>query len=343
MEELKYAIEGSLILDGNHTITELPEDFYTEEGPHIEGVLSLQYCTSLQHLPERLTVEEALDFSYSGIEELPQELFVADNIVGSYSCLRSIAHLSTVQRNLILSHCETLEEMPKSLLVNGDLDLSYCLRLKQLPQKLMVRGNLYLQHTQVSALPQQLLVGGDICLSGTPITELPADLRVGGFLDVSDCSMLSTLPSELHVRTFLNLFHSGVESFTEAEGLQVGGVIVNPSGSLITKQGGTLKAIPSLTDEFTSDLLLQKSPVPLNAVFMGNRYFVSYQNKLWRITFGRNDFYVLEDLCSSWADTSSEYSVLYKGTDGRYTLETLDQLPSTEFMESWYGQLLYGN
>ena len=331
IEQYKYEIPGSVILDGNTKITEFP---YSRH--EIEGILSLKHCTSLHHLPECLSVAWDLDVSYSGIETFSETLFVLGNIIGNHSSLRSISNLKRTHADLILSGCEYLEEMPELLVVNGDLDLSYCTRLKKLPSKLLVRGNLNLQGSSITSLPENLLVGGDISLSGTPIKHLPVGLQVGGYLDLSRCNYLRALPSQLYVRTFLNLFDSGVESFTNAQDLHVGGIIVNPAGSLITHKNGRMQAIPNPEDNLMPENLLQLSRVPLDAVFMGNGNFVSYNNELCRIIFSRNDIYVAEDLCFSSSDGIA--SVLYHGDDGRYRLEYILNLPTDDFANEWFGE-----
>ena len=330
MKEQSYTVEDSLILDGDTTLVALPAE------SNIEGDLSLQHCTSLHRLPEKLYVGLNLDISYSSVERFPEFFSVEADIIGSHSNLRSIASLERTQMSLLLSHCEALEEMPDMLIVNGDLDLSYCTRLAQLPRKLIVRGNLYLQHTQVITLPEFLLVGGDLCLSGTPISGLPSHLLVGGYLDLSGCAQLTTLPDQLQVRTFLNLFQSGIGSFTEANDLQVGGVIVNQSGSLIINKNGKMEAIPNLTNDLSADYLLQQSRVTLDAVFMGKGHFVSYNNELWRIIFSRNDIYIVEDLCLSAG--YGDAHILYKGDDGHFVLQYLSNMPTDEFSEEWFGE-----
>ena len=330
MEEYKYDISDSVILDGNAEITELPG------GREIEGILSLKHCASLHHLPEGLSVMWDIDISYSGIESFPEAFYVMGNIIGSHSQLRSIASLERTHEDLILSGCEALEEMPEVLVVNGDLDLSYCTRLKKLPRKLLVRGNLNLQGSAITSLPEYLLVGGDICLGGTAITHLPTGLQVGGYLDLSGCNQLTDLPSMLYVRTFLNLYKSGVESFADAEGLQVGGIVVNYAGNLITSKSSWKQAIPNLDDNLTTEHLLEQSHVPFDAVFMGKGNFVSYNNKLFRIIFSRNDIHVVEDLCFS--SSEGDASVLYKGDTGRYQLQYLSNLPTDEFSHEWFGE-----
>ena len=330
MNEFKYDIPGSVILDGNKTITELPGN------REIEGDLSLQYCTSLHHLPEELVVELDLDISYSGVESFPKSFFVAGTINGSHSQLRSISTLQRTDDDLILSGCEVLEEMPDLLLVNGNLDLSYCSSLKHLPRQLIVRGKLNVQGTEIMSLPEYLLVGGDICLSNTPITHLPAQMQVGGYLELSGCTQLTALPPQLQVRTFLNLFGSGVECFTDAEGLKVGGIVVNPSGSLITKRNGKLLALPNLTDDLSTENLLNSSRVASDIIFMGKGYFISFENKLWRIIFSHKDSYVVQDLCLGEADGGAY--MLYRGEDGHYLLDFLSDLPTEDFSNEWFGK-----
>lgn len=328
MEQYKYTIPGSVVFDGNTEITKLP-------GSHeIEGILSLQHCPALRELPEALSVGWDLDISYSGVESFPESMWVGYAIDANHSQLRSVATLDHTQGDLILSHCERLEEMPRLLVVNGDLDLTYCTRLKQLPQKLLVRGNLYLDHSAVTSLPEHLLVGGDLSLSGTPLTELPVGLKVGGYLNLSDCTQLTKLPSQLTVRTFLNLYHSAIESFMDTEGLHVGGIVVSPTGSLITNNDGQMKAIPNPDDDYTPDFLLRQSRILPDAMFMGNDHFVSYDNQLWRIYYTRNNLYFLEELCPD----EDDLTLLYKGDDGHYRLECPLKMPTDEFSSEWFGE-----
>jgi len=89
------------------------------------GNLYLNGCTSLESLPENLTVRESLYLrGCTSLKSLPENL--------------------AVRESLYLSGCTSLESLPKNLAVGGSLYLDGCTSLESLPKNLAVGGSLYL-------------------------------------------------------------------------------------------------------------------------------------------------------------------------------------------------------
>ena len=74
----------------------------------------------------------------------------------------------------------------------------------------------------------------------------------------------------------------------------------------------------------------EKSNVPIDALFMDDGCFVSFNKTLWRIVYEWNDSY--------WVNTLSADNLvlLHKGIDGRYVMETPKTRSSDDLSKEWY-------
>jgi hypothetical protein len=121
--------------------------------------------------------------------------------------LTSLPDNLSVQGNLYLAGCTSLQSLPDNLSVQGDLDLSGCTSLQSLPDNLSVQGKLYLTGcTSLQSLPDNLSVQGKLYLTGcTGLTSLPDNLSFQGNLYLRDCTSLESLPDNLSVQGYLDL------------------------------------------------------------------------------------------------------------------------------------------
>ena len=126
---------------------------YSEGRYNYSGYLYLGGCTSIQSLPDGLTVGGSIYLEgCTSIQSLPDGL--------------------TVGGSLDLKGCTSIQSLPDGLTVGGSLDLRGCTSIQSLPDGLTVGGYLYLGGcTSIQSLPDGLTVGGYLYLGGTPITD----------------------------------------------------------------------------------------------------------------------------------------------------------------------------
>ena len=85
-----------------------------------------------------------------------------------------------ISQSLYLSGAYLVKELPKGMLVHGDLDLSDCDALEYLPSGLRVKGNLNLSGCeQIKELPEDLRVDGDLFIDLGSDIDVPEGV-VGG-------------------------------------------------------------------------------------------------------------------------------------------------------------------
>ena len=112
-EEDKLSLKWALL----HDLDSIPEKYFHS------GSLELTN-TLITKLPKSLEVTELLDFTYSTITELPEEL-----IVGGH---------------LILYGCKDLKSLPDNLYVGEDLSMQRT-GIKEFPIGMEVEGNIWLR------------------------------------------------------------------------------------------------------------------------------------------------------------------------------------------------------
>jgi hypothetical protein len=112
-EEDKLSLKWALL----HDVDSIPEKYFHN------GSLEL-INTLITKLPKSLEVTESLDFTYSKITELPEELIVGD-------------HLS-------LYGCKDLKSLPDNLYVGGDLSIQRT-GITEFPIGMEVEGSIFLR------------------------------------------------------------------------------------------------------------------------------------------------------------------------------------------------------
>jgi len=115
---LHYSGVGSLDLADSTLLKSLPA------GLEVGGDLNLNWCNSLESLPDELTVSGSLSlYGCTRLKSLPQGLIVG--------------------RDLFLNGCTSLTSLPAGLVVDGDLNLFRCTSLGELPQDIKVGRRIY--------------------------------------------------------------------------------------------------------------------------------------------------------------------------------------------------------
>jgi hypothetical protein len=114
----------------------------------VGGNLDLE-DSSIESLPDNLTVRGYLDLTNTSIQSLPDNLKVEDDLFLSYTPIQSL---------------------PDNLKVRGDLHLEHS-TIESLPDNFTVRGDLDLRYTPIQSLPDNLRVEGDLDLEGTPLSK----------------------------------------------------------------------------------------------------------------------------------------------------------------------------
>ncbi|MCF8339628.1 MAG: hypothetical protein K9I82_01505 [Chitinophagaceae bacterium] len=71
-----------------------------------------------------------------------------------------------------------IKKLPKDLYVDRNLFLSGCKQLTELPDKLHVGYILSLSYTNISELPNNLYVGGDLYIENTPLAKKYTDAEM---------------------------------------------------------------------------------------------------------------------------------------------------------------------
>ena len=156
------------------------KDFYSEK-THYDGNLCLN-GTSIQSLPEGLTVGGSLCLNGTSIQSLPEGLTVGGSLYLNGTSIRSL---------------------PEGLTVGGSLDLEDT-SIQSLPDGLTVGGDLFLRGTSIQSLPEGLTVGGSLDLKGTSIRSLPDELTVGRFLFLNGTPIQNQSAELTKVKHFKN-------------------------------------------------------------------------------------------------------------------------------------------
>lgn len=251
-QQVKYTpTEGTHF--GTLDATESPSWEFPQGLFHIAGSLLLR-GSKLKAMPESLIVDGDLDISYSEISsiygadiqgtlhannsmltELPDIVYVGDDVEAENSHLRSISRYANLMGSLYLSGTQ-IEHLPDDWIVHGDLELDRT-PLRELPHNLSVEGSLSLMRTNITHFPASTSVGYNLWLSGSRISELPDGMTIHGSLDLSE-TKIEKLPSGLHVMKTLNLRGTKIKELPND--LVVRGDVV-VSGSQVRTEGTVAK------------------------------------------------------------------------------------------------------
>lgn len=170
----KIVCDGGLIFDSSITLEKLPDnlqlnyldirkDSKLKVLPNNLTVNTLTISNELiTKLPNKLIVKDRLCATYTNITELPNDLYVY-NLVMSSSKLKHIPKNIKYFKNIYLSACNSLKELPDNLVVFNRLNISYT-NLKKLPKNLHVKS-LSMLHTKIKELPLDLAVTDVIYIS----------------------------------------------------------------------------------------------------------------------------------------------------------------------------------
>jgi hypothetical protein len=139
--------------------TRLPKEF-------IYNTIDLSH-SSLDILPDGLTVNGTLDLTESTITSLPKRLKVGGDLYLFNSTIKFLPNGLTVGNTLDLGESD-ITELPKRLKVGRHLHLD-CTRVKELPKDLEVGFSLYLEDSHIMSIPSTIKVGEDLILYNTPI------------------------------------------------------------------------------------------------------------------------------------------------------------------------------
>jgi len=117
----------------------LIEDWFQETDPDIE-----------YHLDKDLniTISEAVYLGYSSIEYLPDNLTVKADMDISRNKIKKLPRNLTVEGFFDIRGT-SITELPKDLVVGGDMDISYS-SIKEIPEYLNIKGKIYVTDTQFS-------------------------------------------------------------------------------------------------------------------------------------------------------------------------------------------------
>lgn len=183
-------LRGHLDLSHANALTTLPEGLEVTR-------LTLHECYNLKRLPTGLKCFE-LDARESGLEELPDDLQVANKLD-----MTGCSYLSHLPENLkvgtlLLVNCTGLTTLPEGLDVLF-LDISGCILLSNWPQQASVSvGRLTARNcAALTELPPYLTQLSQLDVAGcTNLTELPAGIRVTSWLDIAETG-ITALPDSL--------------------------------------------------------------------------------------------------------------------------------------------------
>lgn len=174
IKDHKIVCNGGLIIDSSITLEKLPDnlqlnyldirrDCKLKALPNNLTVNTLTISNELiTKLPNKLIVKDRLCATYTNITELPNDLYVY-NLVMSSSKLKHIPKNIKYFKNIYLSACNSLKELPDNLVVFNRLNISYT-NLKKLPKNLHVKS-LSMLHTKIKELPLDLAVTDVIYIS----------------------------------------------------------------------------------------------------------------------------------------------------------------------------------
>ena len=202
----KLVYDGSLDLEGNENITELPDNL------KVLGYLYL-YNSGITKLPKGLEVKCFLEISETDIEELPEDTklggsLYANNMKKPFSFPRVVK----VNSHFDCKHT-TIKGMPEELYVIGTCDFSGS-TFDKLPKIMEVGESLYLVKTPITELSEGLKkVYGNLEIINTRISKLNNNMVITSFLDI-DKTQIEELPKGLIVGSWLNLCNTKLKDYS---------------------------------------------------------------------------------------------------------------------------------
>lgn len=136
---------------------------YISNGIHVNGDMSIYYCTHLEHIEDNIEVigNFGID-SCPQMTHLPEGLFVKSLTINNCP-ITSLPNNLRVKKSISLQDSRFLTHLPNKLKVNGGLFLGGCTSLVALPDYLKVKGNLSLRNcTSLEELPRKMTVEGTV-------------------------------------------------------------------------------------------------------------------------------------------------------------------------------------
>ena len=208
-----------MLVHGDLDLSDCDALEYLPSGLRVKGNLNLSGCVQIEELPEDLRVDGDLLIDLESDIDVPEgvvggEVFYTDRdsnlFISRKETMRAFS-MSTIlggmgdtvegltegillngwgeltsdgslviSQSLYLSGAYLVKELPKGMLVHGDLDLSDCDALEYLPSGLRVKGNLNLSGcVQIEELPEDLRVDGDLFIDLGSDIDVPEGV-VGG-------------------------------------------------------------------------------------------------------------------------------------------------------------------
>lgn len=170
----KIVCNGGLTFDSSITLEKLPDNLQL-------NYLDIRNSSKLKTLPNNLTVN-TLTISNELITKLPNKLIVKDRLCATYTNITELPNDLYVY-NLVMSSSK-LKHIPKNIKYFKNIFLSACNNLKELPDNLVVFNKLNISYTNLRKLPKNLHVKS-LSMLHTKIKELPLDLTVTDIIYIS--------------------------------------------------------------------------------------------------------------------------------------------------------------
>ena len=133
-----------------------------------------------------------------------------------------------------------LSSIPDNFTVNGNLYASNCRKLKNLPKNLVVKGDLNISYTSVKRIPDDISIGRSLIVSNSKLEYIPDNFTVNGMLNISGCKNLRYLPKNLEVKGELVMISTRIKSLPDD-------IIIEKDLNLTNSQ------LEHLPDNFTVD------------------------------------------------------------------------------------------
>lgn len=238
-------------------LTDFKKNILLPEGLRLKGALILRR-SSIEELPESMTVMHDIDCSYSAIKKIPSSLIVHGSLYLNNSKILNLPKNLNVGNNLYIRDtdiylipdglsCETLQaEDTKITKINTNTNIkSWCLTnspLKEVPDNFNANA-LHIGGTDVVKLPKGLNVGS-LDISSTDVRIIPKD-AIFDSLDASNTmirklpnnmnlyslvltyTQIEQLPKRLYVKTYLKL--EGTQITELPKDLRVDGQVYLPN------------------------------------------------------------------------------------------------------------------
>ena len=181
-------------------------------GLRVLGSLYLE-GTSIQVLPDDLTVTGYLNLEKSAVAQLPERLTIGQGL-GLEGTAYTIPDSLCMDGSLYMEGSQ-VTSLPEGFSVGGTLDITNSY-VTALPNGLCVGEDLKATGTDIAHLPENLQVGGSLEIQDTPITRLPAGMNVGNmiypthhlhdivaFMQTQDAPVVLSLPTSQHEHLYL--------------------------------------------------------------------------------------------------------------------------------------------